>query len=334
MCRSASFLLVLLLAVANASAQTDAPFTNWNSSGRPNASATIHGMVRTSDGHPAAGATVNFMDWSGAPVGATTTDPNGAFRFGPISSGRYDILAESGTQQVRQSISVSMGLNSLMITLPVKQEASHATAPTISVEELKAPEKARKSYKQAAEAYRRGRFEEVEKFLAKALKVYPKYAAAWTLLGLARLTARRFSDAEQPLQTAIENDPKASAPFFALGSLHNMERRFDEAETETEQGLALTPDSSWGYFELCRALLGKKEYEAVLKVVDRSETFLSKEAPVLRVTKAYALVGLKDYSAAQVELERYLRIDPNGPGARDARNLLERIRNLQSAPRQ
>src|SRR5579884_2446883 len=71
---------------------------------------TITGVVETSDGKPVAGVRVELLDVSSHHQNASTvTDSDGSFRLYHVTNGQYEVIAQSGVVEARQSIDVFDG---------------------------------------------------------------------------------------------------------------------------------------------------------------------------------------------------------------------------------
>jgi hypothetical protein len=60
----------------------------------------------------------------------------------------------------------------------------------------------------------------------------------------------------------------------------------------------------------------------------RDSGLRKKHGKLLHIAIAHALAGLRSYAQAQAELRAYLRFQPSGEGAEDARNLLNQIQQV------
>lgn len=197
----------------------------------------------------------------------------------------------------------------------------------ISVTRLREPRKAQQIYRGAWEAWTQHDPVKAERVVKRALKVYPTFPEALTLLGAIRAERRDWESAEQSLQAAIQSDPSYTPAYIALSEIYNRESQFDDAEQTAQHALSAGADDWILPYEVARALIGKEQYESALTISDNS---LRSHQPggLLHVAKAHALVGLRRYKEAVTELKAYLRDQPSTEESGDAQNLLEQLQGL------
>jgi tetratricopeptide (TPR) repeat protein len=105
-----------------------------------------------------------------------------------------------------------------------------------------------------------------------------------------------------------------------------MSRRFDDALNVLDRGVALSPQSWQAYFEMAKAQIGKADYAAAVRSLDRSERLANGQYPLIHFVKAHALLGLKQYSDAMNELQAFIDQAPKDPKADNARQTLEQVK--------
>ncbi len=93
--------------------------------------------------------------------------------------------------------------------------------------------------------------------LEKAIALYPKFVAAYILMGAARMERKQWEKAEGALRRAIEIDPKASEALFTLGEAYQRQQKYAEAERAFQDGLKLDPKSPHGHLGLGRVYFAR-----------------------------------------------------------------------------
>jgi len=73
------------------------------------------------------------------------------------------------------------------------------------------------------------------------------------------------------------------------------------------------------------ALLGKRDYTAALRHIENACSLAPKSYPFFHLSKAVIFLGLSNGSGALVELQGYLREDPNGEKAVEARTIVDKL---------
>jgi tetratricopeptide (TPR) repeat protein len=197
---------------------------------------------------------------------------------------------------------------------------------TVSVAQMKVPEKARNLLAKAQSALDKRKLQEAERYVAEALHVYPDFAEALTMQGLMALDAKRLDDAAASLEKSIQADSNYGNGYVVLGAVYNMESRFDDAIRVLDRGLTLMPQSWQGMFELGKAELAKGNYEAAMRRLNKAGDLAPQEYPPLHLAKAHALLGMKNFSEASSELEAYLEQDPKSPNAAAVRESLDQVK--------
>jgi tetratricopeptide (TPR) repeat protein len=208
--------------------------------------------------------------------------------------------------------------------LATKGQSSTDGKPTISVNQLGAPNKARKAIQKALEAWHMNKLADADRYADEALAAYPRYAAALTIRGIIALESGPQQACED-LQKAIEYDPNYGPAHLALGSAYNRLGRYDDAARTLDRALAIAPTSWQGYYELSVTSLGKGDFKAALRLVEKASSLVPMEFPQLHMVRALAFIGLQNKPAATTELTIFLMEAPNDPSASIARQKLERL---------
>jgi tetratricopeptide (TPR) repeat protein len=238
-----------------------------------------------------------------------------------------DIVVQKNLSQANERVDLRMGSTMLTVHLEeVVQNGDVGNNASVSIAQFKVPKKARDEFKKAQSAVDDRKIEEAQKHLAKALEIYPDFAEALTMRAIMALEADNVAAAISDLDRAIKADPSYAFGYFAMGSAFNMARRFDDALKVLNRGVALSPQSWQAYFEMSKAQIGKAEYAAAVRSLDRSEQLANGQYPLIHFLKAHALLGLKQYSDAMNELQAFIDQAPKDPKAQSARNTLEQVK--------
>src|SRR5215813_2973151 len=88
----------------------------------------------------------------------------------------------------------------------------NVTGTTISMTTLNAPGDARHAYEKGKKALDANKQAEAEKELEKAVKIYPNFAAAWSLLGDLHQQQKQLDQAVKDYQQALTADPQYVNP--------------------------------------------------------------------------------------------------------------------------
>lgn len=327
--RAALLTLVLVAMSIGLLAQRD--FTSQLPGGNPFSSrdlgSSLYGTVLTPDNKPLKDVRVDLRDTNGSTINSVYTNVAGMFEFPQVRSGSYEVVAVSGLEEARQHVQMDKMPSGLNLRMPVQSTPNDNNAGnTISIGQLKVPAKARDELKSAREASIKGKNDEAEKHLVKALAIYPKYADALTLRAIFKMDANDHQGAVADLQEAIQDDQSCAMAYVVMGAVLNMEGKFDDAIRTLERGEALSPDSWQSYFEMGKALTAKGQYEAALRQLNKAQALAPKDYPPLHLVKARAMMGLNHYSDEMAELQQYLDKEPQGANSAQARKMLDQAR--------
>jgi tetratricopeptide (TPR) repeat protein len=193
----------------------------------------------------------------------------------------------------------------------------------ISVAQYRIPAKAREEYRKAHEGLDKGKIEDANKHLTKALELCPNYADALTLRGVIELNNRDSQSAIADLDKAIKADANYAMAYMVMGSALNMESKFDEAIRSLQRGESLAPNYWQAHFEMGKAYIGKADYPTALRQLERAESLAPAEYPLIYLLRAHALMAMKQYPDATVALQAYLQKDPQSPNSAKARKMLD-----------
>ncbi|HEX6719037.1 MAG TPA: tetratricopeptide repeat protein [Pyrinomonadaceae bacterium] len=315
------------------------------------ASAQISGQVRFADTkQPAYNVLVSCEADIGGLVGQVLTDRNGKFSFTNLALAQYHVTVRvPGYIEERQAVEV-MTTSSAYVQFQLQPDksapAAAAANPNAAVVDANVPANARQEFDAASKALANGKKEGIEeavRHLEKALTIYPRFSQASLMLGTAYMDLGERDKAERYLKQTLEINPQAANALFALGELYREQKQLDQAEKTLVQGLTIEPRSYQGHLNLARVYWDtaaqikddaqarpslEKAYEEVKKSLELKADF----APA-HVVKGNLLLRVRRVEDAQHEFEEYLRLDPKGPFAEQARTTVEKIKKaLASQP--
>jgi|HubBroStandDraft_1064217.scaffolds.fasta_scaffold168353_2 hypothetical protein len=333
--RSLLFAFVGLLATTVSHAQKT-PATE------PSHQSGINGIVKgDGDNRPIYNAKVQVTTATGEIVNSVYTGDDGRFSFIYLSKGEYVVtVTAKGYETVTQSVTI-LGTGVPEVDLSLRKSANPGeNAPTgadsVSSRELMLPQKAQEALHKGIETlYKKNNPSGSLSYFQTVLKLAPNYYEAYYHEGMAYTFESKPADAETAFKKAIElsqdSYPDADFGLAAMLSDHD---RFKEAEGLSRHGLLLQPDSWRGDLELARALDGlghSGEAEGfALEARKKNPAF-----PGLYIVLANIHLQLHNDNALVEDLAAYLRIDPNGPFAAQARDLkakTEKVLNSKSGP--
>ena len=229
-----------------------------------------------------------------------------------------------------QSNTVSLGrrkpLDRTEVKTMVLRHTRTAEGSTISLNSLQAPDKAKKAYRNAYTELRKTRpsLSKARRELERAVKKFPDFAAGWQLLGEVHLRRTDEPAARQAFAESMTADPKYIRPYLSLASLEFDQERWGEVEKLCSQVIGLNPDVTYAHY-----LCGAANYS--LRRTDLAEESIRKvqasnqarRYPVADFILGGILTERGDIPSASAEFRRFLAAQPQGPLAKQARQLLQ-----------
>ncbi len=209
-----------------------------------------------------------------------------------------------GFQSDRLQLGMRRALDNSEVGHIVLRRLDKAAGSTVSFSALSAPKKARKAYEKATKELRKKKvkYSKVIKELEKAVKLYPKYATAWHLLGTTRLQLEDEEGARKAFRQAIESDSKYVRPYLSLAMLEGEKNRWQEVARLVDRVLELNPYISQAHYlrAMANFKLGK------LDLAEQSIYEYRKHEPSKQSPQSFFLAGAifaskSEYGSAATE---------------------------------
>ena len=241
-------------------------------------------------------------------------------RFGRVNLFGCQLLAELGGYRAdpiqlvnRRSIFDNPDVGAIVL-----RRLDGVDGMSISFTSLSAPRKARKAYGKAfREMRKRGPdLQKAEKELETAVGLHSEYAAAWNLLGHARLMQGDRERGRAAFDKAVEADPKFLDPYPALARLALVEERWDDGLQWSNQLLRLNSHVAIAHYYSAIANFRLGRMEASKKsMLDLREKSAGRDFP-----RSHQILGMIHaeqglYEQAAASYRDYLAVQPDGPFA-------------------
>jgi Flp pilus assembly protein TadD len=309
-----------------------APLMNGQSQAIPFRPTTIHGIVRDSVTHTGIEHAIVMLEREDSGyVGQTETDGMGKFTFQGPGQMVFVVKAKiPGHKEGMQRVDLTVGTSEyvtldLQPTGPSSSALPQGPSGSISARDAAVPENARKEFEVARQLFaEKKNGQDGIKHLRKAIQIYPAYSDAYVLLGMAYIDGGQLADARTSLDKAVELDPKLAEAHFTLGMLLNHQQDYAGAEKSLTAGLELNPNAPQGQYELAKTYWATGKWQDAEPHVQKAIELKPDMAP------AHVLLGnialrRRDPQAALKEFHEYLRLDPNGPMAPGAQQMIAKI---------
>jgi tetratricopeptide (TPR) repeat protein len=203
----------------------------------------------------------------------------------------------------------------------------NVTGTTISMTTLNAPGDAKRAYEKARKAFDEKKFLDAEKELEKAVKIYPGFAAAWSLLGDIHQQQKQLELAVKDYGQAVTADPQFVNPHFGLALIAMQEKRWQDAVQLTNQVLKMNPaafPSAYFYNAVAEFNLGRAD-PAELSAGKFKSLDTDHRHPDICLLLGQIFIQKQDYASAAQEMRDYLALVPNASNAQEVRDTLKRL---------
>jgi tetratricopeptide (TPR) repeat protein len=218
----------------------------------------------------------------------------------------------------------------------VLHRLANVEGTSISATALNAPKDARKAWEKGTQSLRKGKAQDAEKELSRAVEIYPKYANAWLDLGRARMQQKAVGPAREAFLKAIEVDGKLVEPHLQLGELAAQEKNWPDAVHYLDRALQLDPvDYPRLWFEDAVANYNVQNFERAEKNAREALKFpVAISDPHASQLLGLILINEHDYAGAGEALRNYVKLVPNAKDLDQVRAQIGQIDSRLSAPGQ
>jgi Tfp pilus assembly protein PilF len=294
---------------------------------RGTVNAQITGQVRYADGGaPAHNVIVELTNFQGGGNIQVQTDRNGKFTFQNIRATRCNVTVRaSGFREEQQYVDLSTTPTQyVQFTLKSDGSSKAGTVGSPGVVNIKAPPPATQEYEAGLAAINQGEAEKGIIHLEKAIALYPDFTQAHLLVGTAYMDTKQWEKAEVSLRRAIELDPKSTAAHYAIGELYQQQKKYADAEKAIKEGLKIEERSWQGHFALGRLYWEMNDVVKAGREVAKTLQ-LKPDLAEAHLLGGNILLRARKNEDALFEFQEYLRLEPNGKFAPQARELVAKI---------
>jgi Tfp pilus assembly protein PilF len=298
-------------------------------------SSTIDVSVRVTDVNneqPINMARIELLQFPERFVRQGVSDSNGQVEFSGVLSHQSYVLrvSKDGYLVSEMEFDTVRGERSkrLYISLrPIEKKGPTAPGDTVSAQKLAAPPKAVKEFREGLKLFNERKDAQGSLgYFRKAISIWPKYAEAHCMMGLAHLQLQALDDAEKSFVRAMELEPRLLQPYHPLATILITRRRFEEAEKILHRALDIDPKGWQWPFELARSQAMQRNWEKA--TVHGKQALAAANVPTkihLLMADIYSSAGQVELAAA--ELDEFEKLDPQSlymPKVRAARAQLKK----------
>ena len=238
-----------------------------------------------------------------------------------------------GFQSSNVMIRVEGSFGEIRMDTITLQRLGGGSGTTISLTTMQAPTNARKAYERAQKDISKENLKDAEKELDKAVQEFPKFAAAWALLGMIHQSSKQLDQATNDYTQAIASDPQYAKPYFGMAVIAANQQNWKDTVRFTEQVNRLAPlayPEAYFFNGVANFNLGN---------MDDSERNIRKfltldnehRRPMAVLYLGDILARKQDFAGAVEQAKAYLTIAPNAPNSPSIREKLKQLEQLNSA---
>jgi tetratricopeptide (TPR) repeat protein len=192
---------------------------------------------------------------------------------------------------------------------------------------LKVPGKARGEYKKGCSDVKDKKLASAEDHLRKAVQEYPRYAAAWALLGQVLDAGSRIAEARTACSQASGADSSYMPAYLCLADVSAQLNEWHQTLDQANRALALDPvQNLYGNFYSAMAQFHLSNLPAAernaLETIDADHLHRIPQAHLL-LAQIYG--ANHDLDGVSVQLRAYLKVAPSSPDSAAVRKSLADI---------
>jgi Tfp pilus assembly protein PilF len=303
----------------------------------------IRGKVRAANGSPVNGAIIELREAGGAILTQTVTRNDGDFTFTRVVPAEYEIHVtvsgfESTMQMVRFAQTEQMNfyevVNVEILLRPRSDAAVHPAGISFAQE---VPQSARDAYEKGVAKLRDGKSDEAIVFLRQAVNIFHPYFDANFTLAKELFRTGKDGEALEAIERARQVNEREAAVYHLFGLIMLKQQKFNVAEFAFREAVNFNNNNASSHFFRGRALI-----ELAIRNKDEKERAADLSESEKELNQAWDLSGKKmnevyvqrariherrgDKEAAAIDLENFLKAEPNAPNAATIRQAIEALR--------
>jgi predicted Zn-dependent protease len=190
----------------------------------------------------------------------------------------------------------------------------------------------REFYDPAARAFQKGRLDEADGLLEKAIRLNSQQAPFYALKGFIAVKTKNYSEAERHFDRALALDKEYQPAAKGLGVLHFQKKEYGESIKYLKQSLRLFPGDAASHQVLGLDYFLMKSYR---EAIPHLELFAqaSPQNPAVHgiLGVCYELTG--DRNAAYREYQRQVQVNPKSELGRQSAGRVESLRPMVDPPK-
>jgi VWFA-related protein len=198
--------------------------------------------------------------------------------------------------------------------------------------DLKAPGRARREYSKGLGEFAKKDFRAASENFRMAISIYPKFVSAHNALGCTYFSLGQNELALQEFQQAAQFDDHLSSSFLNLGRAELALGQDANAQADFEKARSIAPLLPNISLALAYTQYLNQDYSGAIKTVQQAHAHPHGGVGALHYFAAASWLAQKRFVETRVELEIFLREDPQSPLADQARKTIAQIEQYEAQP--
>jgi len=214
-----------------------------------------------------------------------------------------------------------------MVLLSVETQKTSQSATSMN-----APKAARKAYQRASAHLQKSKFTDAQADLEQAVKLYPRYADAWSDLGWLREQQNHLEEAREAFLKAREADDNFAAAYVGLASVAVHQFKWTDAQEFSSRGVQLNSRDfpvAYYYNAVANFQLGKLD-KAENSARTAEKLDVRHTLPQVNLLLGSILATKLAYAAAADQLRLYLTVLPQASNAEKVRERMAELERLST----
>jgi len=237
------------------------------------------------------------------------------------------------SSQVIELASRMTSLESVDLGTITLHRLEHVEGTSISVTSMMAPNSAKKALEKAREEEKKGKWDQAQKSLEKAVQIYPRYAVAWCELGQVQIRQNNLVSARKSFDQSVAADSKYVNAYDGLAQLAYRANQWPQLLEVTNKLLALNPVNFPGAYFLngvANYYLG--DFDAAEKIIRQGiRVDEQHQVPRLQYVLGVILMRERKYREATEQLQQFINLTKDPAEIQEARKQLAEIERVSGS---
>jgi Tfp pilus assembly protein PilF len=303
--------------------------------GTPRESVWTDGQGRFSFKVDGGGANSTADATQGAPPPADLNKPfgNSSQLTMPVTSSLRDCELQAvlaGFRSDRVGMALKSTLDNANVGTIILHPLTRAGAITVSATTLEAPARARKAYDKGLLAMKTQKWDSAVSEFTSAVTAYPKFAAAWYELGLARQNRNEMTEAGVAWKEALKSDAKYVKPYQSLTALAYKQGSWTDLESYSTDWIQLDPDDFPTAYLFSAFAKAKQNKMAEAEKAARDGLRVDKERTVAKLNYVLGIILMQKHAFAE-SAQCFRSYLAQAPEASDAAMIRQQLPKLDEA---